>query len=156
MRTNMNNELNRTSILVAACIALATPLAAQTPVATKAEPVLMAAAFVPNKTSESAAKPIADRPLSAETMKPEPPQAPLPKLLFPAAVSASSAAGAVAVKSTPTIVVVPEPAAPTSRQFGPVKVEPGAISYQTAMGTNIDALQRFGAAPGVTRLTFGR
>ncbi len=153
----MNKTLNRKSILAAACICIATPLAAQTPVVSKPEPVLMAAAFVPSRTSETAAKPIADRPLKAETLKPEPPQAPLPKLSFPAAVSATSVpAGAASLRSNPVMIVVPTSEVPASRQFGAVKVEPGTISYQTAMGTNIDAQQRFGAAPGVTRLTFGR
>jgi hypothetical protein len=161
MRTNLNNTLNSKSILATACIFIAAPLAAQTPAVSQAEPVLMAAAFVPSRTSTAAAKPIADRPLSQETLKPEPAAAPLPKFTFPTAVSpnraSNTASPAVPVTPIPTwTAAVPEKEAPTSRRFGPVTVEPGAMAYATTMGTNITALDRFGAAPGVTRLTFGK
>ena len=153
----MNKTLNHKSLLTAASLLIAVPLAAQTPAVSRSEPVLMAAAFVPNRTSTAAAKPIVDRPLSPETVKDEPisASAPLPKLSFPKAVSASAPSG-TAVTSASIAQVPPAPEAPTSRRFGPVTVEPGTMSYATMMGTNIDALQRFGAAPGVTRLTFGR
>jgi hypothetical protein len=156
---NTNNTANRKSILAAACIFIAAPLAAQTPAVSQAEPVLMAAAFVPSRTSTAAATPIAERPLSQDTLKAEV-AAPLPKFTFPTAVSpntaSSNASAPAATPNTPSIVAIAEKEAPTSRQFGPVKVEPGYLSYATQMGTNINALQRFGAAPGVTRLTFGK
>lgn len=153
----MDKTLNRKSMLAVACIFIATPLAAQTPTTSetaKAEPVLFAAAFVPTKASTEAAKPIADRPLSTETMKAEPIAA-LPKLSFPATVSANTASNVV-VQTASAAQIVPAAEAPTSRRFGPVTVEPGKLSYATEMGTNINAIDRFGAVPGVTRLTFGR
>lgn len=153
----MNKTLNGKSILAATCIFIAAPLAAQTP-NSQTEPVLIAAAFVPSKTSTAAAKPIADRPLSQETLKAEPvaASAPLPKLLFPAAVSANTASNVTVQMAAVQTTAVTIPESVTSRRFGPVTVEPGKLSYATEMGTNINALDRFGAVPGVTRLTFGR